>query len=273
MKLKSFMAMLLAAATMTCFTACDDDDLADAVTGTFNGYSDTSAAYFSSMFADGETLVITKSSSTTVDVVMTSTTWGTFTFTDAVVTKVSGVYYIAGEGSCEMSAHGATKTYDAIFEATIDGENDVYICSAPSVMGGTNVKFYVGEAPIGYYVADSYTGNLTVSMMGNVLIENSDYTVTIANGDDVTISIASITYEAMNMTIPAFSVEGVKVTKNADGSYTLALAETTATAGTYEVSVTDVAGTVSAEGKLTLSANVQVGAMPYAMAISFESAE
>ncbi|MBR6249581.1 MAG: calycin-like domain-containing protein [Bacteroidales bacterium] len=282
--MKKFAAFMMVAVAMTGFASCDDDDeendLADAVVTNAEGYTLASAKYFNNMLSEGDKLVITKTSANTVNVVLTSTTWGTFTINDAVVTNVEGVNLVAGEGIVLMPAHGEEKEYEATFAASITGEGATYTFVAPTVMTGTTVNFYAGKTPASFAVAGSYKGTvsafITKMSMDCGSVEDQTVKLEVAADGTVSMTIPAFTYVAMSRTFPAATLNGIEVVANEDGSYAISKADVLETVtdetGAEKEYKGSVSGTINADKTANIIYELQYGSMPMAIKFTFVTA-
>lgn len=122
------------------------------VNGTYEGYTSTSTAYFQGMISVDESVKIVAEGDDTVSVEYKSATWGEATINAATVKREASGFKISGNGTLAMPGMngGETKNYDCAVSGTISlSKDNVEITfSIPSVMGGTNIKFSLGEAPV-----------------------------------------------------------------------------------------------------------------------------
>jgi hypothetical protein len=156
-KIGYFLMMTLMVAPV--LTSCGSDDeeevtvdtvtSATAVAKSYSGYTQASSSYFSSMLNNDQTVTLEAAGSNQVNVSYVSDTWGTFTISNAVVTKSTNGYSIVGEGVTSMAHAGQeAKEYACSFSGTVaaDGTPE-FVFSVPSVMGGLTITLYPGSAP------------------------------------------------------------------------------------------------------------------------------
>ena len=287
MKVKSFMAMLLAAASAVCFTACDDDDddnsveNSTAVSGTYGDYSLANAKYFSNMYTkeSGSAVTVVKVAENTVNVTFESATWGTWSIAEATVSKSGDVYTIEGTGTVEMASHGSeAKSYDATLVATVNGASTVFNFTAEAVMGGTTVSVYNSTEPVAYLAAGKYSGASTVAVGANSY-DAKEGTLVVAYQAADAVSLTLPAYAmSETMALPALTVSGVSVVASEDGTYAISLDkyEGTVTVDEAEKSYTisDLEGAISKDGATKVTYTLIYGAMPMGMNFTFtESAE
>lgn len=150
--MKKVMKMMLCGAAvlmMALLTNCSKP--ADKVQGTLKGYTITNTQFFQNKFNDGETVEIISTGSNLVDVKFNSEMWGTFLITGATVEKSGKFYTISGKGTAKMTHQGGTNTYDCNLSGNFINHDDAEISfEIPSVMGGTKIVFYAGNAPVEY---------------------------------------------------------------------------------------------------------------------------
>lgn len=254
--------LFMAVALMAGFASCNDDDepdipAAQTVAGSYSAYSSASFMYSATpMVANGESVVVTANTDGTVNVTLTSGTWGTTTVNNATVVKSSSDYSITGSGSVAMGMHaGSTKNYDCTLVGTISSNKSAYnfVVTVPSVMGGTTITFVNGEASAAQILQGSYSGTSTMVM--KYMPEGVDYTgqtTTITANEDGTINIAYsfiTTDEETGETSTMGSVElkNVVVTESGD-NYTFSVSEATFSmgmSGTLSDYTCNVEGTIS----------------------------
>lgn len=159
MKLKSILALSVAAFGLM---ACDKEDKGAAApefAGSYEGYTLASCAYFQDMVSAGETVVITKQPDGTASVSFTSAMWGAFTIDGAQARVSGGLCTLTGSGRTQMGMGGSSSTYDCTFEAEIRSLTDARMeFSIPAVMGGMTLTFRTGDAPADLLLAGTYEG-------------------------------------------------------------------------------------------------------------------
>lgn len=168
--------------------------------GSYSGWTQADAAYFKAMVNNEvDKVVITDNDDATIKVVYTSGTWGTATFESVSVTEGNEGYVMESEGTVSMASHGGdAKDYDCVMKATISKDKSTYVFSfdIPSVMGGTQLTFQNGKAPLSLVLAGSYKGwsNASCTYFQN-RASDGDTIVMTANADGtVNISYASATW-------------------------------------------------------------------------------
>lgn len=134
-------------------TSCSDskddvENLAQEVAAKYEGYANAGCAYFSDSMTDNQAVVVTAKGVNTVDVSYTSDTWGTFTVTDAAVSKNGASYYITGTGTTLMGHAGnAPKEYECSVNGKVTNGTGEFTFTCPSVMGGLTIAIKPGTAP------------------------------------------------------------------------------------------------------------------------------
>jgi hypothetical protein len=147
--------MLMATPVLTSCGSDDDEETVDTVTAAtavakeYSGYANASSQYFNDMMADNQTATVVAVSADKVNISYTSDTWGTFTITNATVTKSNDVYTIVGEGVTAMAHAGQeAKEYACSFSGTVAADGtQAFVFSVPSVMGGLTITLLPGNAP------------------------------------------------------------------------------------------------------------------------------
>ncbi len=284
--------MMMAASLVT--VSCDDDDddvtvdegtLAENVIGSYSGYTSTTFPYISyAMAYEGETVAITTADDSSVDVTLTSTTWGTYEISGAALSLSNGVYTIAEtSGTGSMTGHsGSTSTYDVTMTGTVEDGNVTLTVTIPTLMGGTTIVFRTGDAPAAALIAGSYSGTmgLTVSSIDCGDVTTSVLIVADEDGN-ATLTLGAFTLEvaAMGSTIELgdIAIEDVTVTDNGDGTYTLTSDSFTTTGVAYgdssTVTVTgSLSGIMDANGDLSIDFSLVPGSMPFAISAAFTTA-
>ena len=244
--------------------------LSEAVVGTYTGYSTAEFQYSSTpMVSQNQSLKVTAEEGGTVSVSYTSDTWGTFSLSGVTVTESNGSYSLSGSGKTVMGMSADSQSeYDCTLSATVKSTEDfTFTFDVPAVMGGLKITLLPGNPPAELLLSGSYTGTLTMSVMGTAMdpMEEAQVSLT-AEGDVWTLTLPEMGMGTMSM--ESISVE-VELAESADG-YTLSAESIEAVSG--ETSITgSLTGTVSADGStMTLSAEITPGAMPMAINVDFE---
>lgn len=122
-------------------------------------------------------------------------------------------------------------------------------------------------------VAGTYTCDGSLNVMNQTTaITAAAYKFEKEAGATVKMTIPSMEGQTSAMKFPDLPVSGVSAIDNGDGTYTLSLPETSYTVNadgadkTYVVS--GLAGTVNADGGLTLGYSLRYGTMPMAMVVT-----
>lgn len=245
-------------------------NLSETVAGTYTGYSTAEFQYSPTpMLSQNQTLTVTAEDGGTVSVSYTSDTWGTFTISAATVAESDGTYVLSGDGKTLMGMSADSQSeYDCTLTAEISGEDDFsFVFDVPAVMGGLKITLLPGNPPAELLLSGSYTGTLTMSVMGTAMDPMEEAQVSLAaEGDVWTLTLPEMGMGTMSM--ESISVE-VELIESAEG-YTLSAENIEAVSG--ETSITgSLTGTVSADGStMTLSAEITPGAMPMAINVDFE---
>lgn len=128
-----------------------DATVSSIVAATYKGYTQAATPHFTNLITADETVTVSVSTETTVNISYESDTWGTFTIEDATVTlnDTDGLYYINGSGTAEMDTDMVSGTYDVNVEAVVDSDKNIksWMFGLPSVMQSLIINFIEGEAP------------------------------------------------------------------------------------------------------------------------------
>ena len=230
----------------------------------FNGYITVSTAYFTDTYYGNDAqLGVFKTSEDEYLVTFSDPTWG-----DAFFGHVQIGQALSAEGTIKMfDRHsGGYKSYDC----TLSGPMTTPVITIPSLMGGTSITFHVGAAPAGYLVAGKYDAARSVTIpampqMGTVVQDT--VSVTLAAGTDpatANITLPACTYNGMEL--PEITLEGIALTDDGNGSYTIA--ETS-----YEASGAAgiVSGTVAPGSSLSLHVTMAYGSMPFELSMDYST--
>lgn len=136
-------------------TSCSNDDspvvnLSKEVSGSYKGYVSASCAYFSDNMSDDQTITLTESSVINrINIRYTSSAWGTFCITDAIVAESAQGYIITGEGTCKMGMENNVKDYTCSITGNVDVKKSSpsFVFNVPAVMGGLTITFKTGDMP------------------------------------------------------------------------------------------------------------------------------
>lgn len=212
MKIKSVLMMLSVASIMM---ACDKEDSGSKTVdfaGSYKGYTLASCNYFQNMISPDETVVITKNTDGSASVSFTSTTWGTFTITDAQASISGNVCSLSGSGQTQMGMGGSTSAYDCTFTAEIKSQTDARMeFSIPAVMGGMTLTFQTGDAPADLLLAGTYEGytDADCAMFQDRYTDGESVKLT-ANGD----GSVKVVFESASW--GTFTVESATATKEGE---------------------------------------------------------
>lgn len=254
---------ILAVVTLFAFTSCNKEKPADKVDGAYKGYTLASSNFFSEMFDADQSLTLTKVAENTVDVNYSSSTWGTFTISGAVVEGKEAPFTLSGNGSVKMSSmQGEMKEYACSLTATVYGANsdkNVFTFNVPGVMGGTKVVFYTDAPSLAYYVAGNYDGTVAYGV-GGTDYDPVDATVKLTKSESGKVNIALPEIGSGQMSIPALEINDVEVTTTDNVVFTLVEKEVSLTVGSVTYAG-KVSGTYTNDN-LTLNYSLKPGAMP-----------
>ena len=195
--------------------------LSEAVAGTYTGYSTAEFQYSSApMLSQNQTLTLTAEDGGTVSVSYVSDTWGTFSLSGVTVKEVDGSYSLSGSGKTVMGMSADSQSeYDCTLSATVKSTGDfTFMFDVPAVMGGLKITLLPGNPPAELLLSGSYTGTLTMSVMGSAMDPMEEAQVSLAvEGDVWTLTLPEMGMGSMS--IESISVE-VELAESADG-YTL----------------------------------------------------
>lgn len=230
MKIKSVLMMLSAAVFMM---ACDKDENGSKTVdfaGNYDGYTLASCNYFQNMISPDETVVITKNTDGSASVSFTSTTWGTFTITDAQASISGNVCSLSGSGQTQMGMGGSTSAYDCTFTAEIKSQTDARMeFSIPAVMGGMTLTFQTGDAPADLLLAGTYEGytDADCAMFQDRYTDGESVKLT-ANGDgSVKVVFESASWGTFTVESATATKEGEEYVFTGSGSVAMGMGEST----------------------------------------------
>ena len=198
MKAIKFLALMLVA--LVGMTACNDDDNdGDGNNGpkpvnlNQKGYIFVSSNYFQDMYyGNNATLKIYPAEENQYNVEFHDPQWGDVTFENVTLRP-----QLAGTGTLSMNSHGR----DGSYEAELSGTMMMPIIKMPTVMSGTTITFYAGDAPVACQLEGEHAGT------NSVLVGDSygPYDV------NATYSISANPDGTLNLTIPEYSIEGTPI--------------------------------------------------------------
>ena len=277
MKLKGFLAMMMAATTMTvALTACDDEeeitpviDPVIDVIGGYEGYTLYSSRYFDAMSYGDVTVVVTRHEDNldAVDVRMESLELGNYTFIGAELGVADdGATTLSGAGTMSMAGHGSLeeKTYDATLTATLRGKDDFEFTFTTDIMGGSTLLVKSGSLPAARAVAGTVMGNIESSLQGQTFWSDG-VQVKLTYVDDETVDVVIPEMQGLGaMRTASYTIEGVKVAASEADADVFVLAETAyevAAGGTTYSGV--LKGGTIVRGATEIAFTVSPGAMPF----------
>lgn len=198
MKAIKFLALMLVA--LVGMTACNDDDNdGDGNNGpkpvnlNQKGYIFVSSKYFQDMYyGNNATLKIYPAEENQYNVEFHDPQWGDVTFENVTLRP-----QLAGTGTLSMNYRGE----DGRYEAILSGTKMMPVISMPSVMGGTTITFYAGDAPEACQLEGKHNGTNSVMVGDNYGPYDVNATYSISANPDGT----------LNLTIPEYSIEGTPI--------------------------------------------------------------
>lgn len=173
--------LMIILALSSCSSDNEPINLAESATGSYQGYTNASCAYFSGMVADNQTVSLTSTELNKVNISYQSETWGNFTINSAELTGSDGNIHLSGTGKSVMAHAGnAAKEYDCTVEGTIIGKNLELTISCPAVMGGLKIEFKQGEIPADIVVPGTYKGYTEAksTYFSGMMADNQTITIT-----------------------------------------------------------------------------------------------
>lgn len=109
---------------------------------------------------------------------------------------------------------------------------------------------------------------LEMPSMGTVLCEEREFSI-IATGDaQITLNLPSVYYEAMDMDLPAITVEGIEVIDDGFGTYTIE-AEYATEADGKSIKCAISGSFEPATGTYALTNNLNYGSMPFTLSMQY----
>ena len=284
MKILNFwMVALMALSLSTTFISCsdnDDDDtnLAKEIAGIYNGYSIGECNMFSDyLMGDKSSATITANEDGTINLAYKSGS-GDFTLNNLKLSAKS--FSGSGEVAMSMSGSSTGNSYDYTLEGSVNDSKVLTLkakVSIPAPMGEMTIVFVQGEVPFIYNIAATYQYNssLAVSVGSTSFGSTTDSKAVIKRASDTTVNITLNGFAKIDTGHPAmalgdFTIEGVKVTAGANGTYALSLESYDSTDSTGKVITGEnFSGTIAADGTATITTDFKPGNMPVAITANF----
>lgn len=277
-KMKKFFGILtMLTLVFTAFSCSENDDpeetktdISKLVEGTFSGWSAGSCAYFSDYGVENTQVQLTANGDGTVNVAYTSQTWGNTTIQNVAVTQTTTGYSLSGSGKYSMSMGSNSSEYDCNLSGTISSDKQTYTLtfSLPSVMGGLNITFQNGTAPLSKMVAGSYSGWSVgnCAYFQNYGAEASSVSVTANEDGTVNVAFSSDTWGGTTIENVAVASSADGYTLSGSGKYTMGMGGS-GSASAYDCNLT---ATISSDLS-TYSFNFELPAVMGGLTISFQN--
>lgn len=119
--------------------------------GTYQGYTKAVFSYMpNGQYATDQTVTVTANEDETFKITYTSSSFGTFTISNATIKVKEGTYIIEGKGTTLMGMMGKEPTeYQCTLAGSIDAAKDApsFVFTIPAVMGGMTITFAEGDVP------------------------------------------------------------------------------------------------------------------------------
>lgn len=121
-------------------------------------------------------------------------------------------------------------------------------------------------------VAGEYEGLMSMAIGGKPVAEPTPMTVTLSAEEGGTLKITVPAMAGMGaMQLPAFALTDVEVKSEGGGSYSFSNEGADVDAGELVIKVSDVNGSMTPEKEVKFTMNITPGAMPMAIACTFET--
>ena len=266
------MLMLTIFTTFSCSSDDDNTPKWESLAGEYTGWTSGQFKYSSTPLAtDNEKLTIAVADGK-MSLQLVSNQWGTATVSDVTVTESGSDYSLSGSGSATLGMHGSeAKAYDCTLAGTIskDKKTANITITYPAVMGGTTVKFTLGEAPAAQLLAGSYSGwsSATFSYSPNPMNTNGEKVAVTANEDGtVNVTFTSTQWGSATITNATVEKTGNGFTVSGNGKATMGM---NGNSSEYDCTLS---GTVSLD-KATYSLVFNVPAVMGGLKITFAQGE
>lgn len=263
-KMKTLKPILCALITLTTlFTNCKKEEiLPHDLSGTYIGYTLTNSQFFSNYFTNEEKVVIESVNEETIKLTLYSTNWGTTTVTNMKINSSGKTCSFSGNGSIVINGmQGGSQTYDCTLIGTVDENKHARVTvNVPAVMGGTSIVFTSGTAPTDYYVADTYEGNIEMSIMNEPQGEPTLANITLEPTGNNAVNIILPSIGEGNMSIPSLIIPNIPIATSDHQTFTIVETSFEQTVDNRNYTGT-ITGAVS-DSKLTLNYSIKPGAMP-----------
>lgn len=285
MKILNFwMVALMALSLSTTFVSCsdnDDDDtnLAKEIAGIYNGYSIGECNMFSDyLMGDKSSATITANEDGTINLAYKSGS-GDFTLNNLKLSAKS--FSGSGEVAMSMSGSSTGNSYDYTLEGSVNDSKVLTLkakVSIPAPMGEMTIVFTQGEVPFIYNIAATYQYNssLEIFVMNTSYGSTTDCKAVIKRASDTTVDVTlngfgNLEGGGSSMSLGNFTISGVKVTAETDGTYSLSLEEGYESTDSTGKAITgeSFSGTIAVDGTATITTAFRPGSMPMPITANF----
>lgn len=278
--LNLWIAAIMALSFSATIVSCSNDDenndnneQAKAIAGIYKGYSIGESRMFTDyLMGSDASATITANEDGTVNLVYKSGS-GDFTLNNLTVSSKS----FKGEGEVALAMGGSSENrYEYTLEGSINDSKVLTLkVNVPVPMGGIDIEFIQGETPLGYLVASNYQydADLSLSVEGSPFGSTQECNAVIKRAAENTVDITLNGFANASgggaMTLGDFTISGVNVTAGENGSYSLDLGEFESQAGKMAITGTSLQGTVTADGKASITVIFRPGSMPLNITAAF----
>ena len=191
----------------------------------------------------------------------------------------------SGEVAMSMSGSSTGNSYDYTLEGSVNDSKVLTLkakVSIPAPMGDMTIVFTQGEVPFIYNIAATYQYNssLEIFVMGTSYGSTTDCKAVIKRASDTTVDVTlngfgNLEGGGSSMSLGNFTISGVKVTAETDGTYSLSLEEGYESTDSTGKAITgeSFSGTIAADGTATITTAFKPGSMPMAITANFTGSE